>query len=93
MITVKFFTLLRLVLGIEELQIDAEQIDVTNLLKRVAQEIGSKLVLEKLLDDKGALRTGTIILVNGHDIFHLQKLDTLVHKGDCVSLFTPGGGG
>ena len=93
MITVKFFTLLRLYLGIDELQIEVEQSDVRSLLPRVAEELGNNLVIEKLLDETGALLTGTIILINGHDIFDLQQLDSMVHKGDSVSLFTPGGGG
>ncbi|MCU0663123.1 MAG: MoaD/ThiS family protein [Myxococcota bacterium] len=92
-IRVKFFTLLRLQLGVEEMDVEADQINVRALLHRVSDELGNQLVMEKLLDAQGALQTGTIILVNGHDVFHMSKLDTIVSKGDTVSLFTPGGGG
>jgi len=93
MIKVKFFTLLRLYLGLEEIDIEADQIDVRTLLRRVGEQIDSNLVREKLLDDDGDMLQGTIILINGHDILHMDKLDTIVEKGDSVSLFTPGGGG
>jgi molybdopterin synthase sulfur carrier subunit len=93
MITVKFFTLLRLQLGVEALEIDADDIEAGELLHRVCSELGSDLVAQKLLDTDGSLRTGTIVLINGHDILDLDKLATVVHRGDAVSLFTPGGGG
>ena len=93
MIKVKFFTLLRLYLGLEEIDIEADQIDVRTLLIRVGEQIDSSLVREKLLDADGDMLQGTIILINGHDILHMKKLDTIVEKGDTVSLFTPGGGG
>ena len=93
MIKVKFFTLLRLYLGLEEVDIEADQIDVRTLLKMVDDEIKSDLVHEKLLDPEGKMLQGTIILKNGHDILHMDKLDTIIEKGDSISLFTPGGGG
>ena len=93
MIKVKFFTLLRLYLGIEEVNIETDQIDVKTLLREVGKQIDSNLVREKLLDPDGDMLQGTIILINGHDILHMEKLDTIGRKGDSVSLFTPGGGG
>ena len=93
MIKVKFFTLLRIYLGIDEVEIDAQAIDVRSLLHRVCEAINNDIILQKLLDEKGAMLTGTIILINGKDILEMEKLDTVVRKGDVVSLFTPGGGG
>ncbi len=93
MIKVKFFTLLRLYLGIDEVDIEAERIDVRTLLTRVAEAIENDIILKKLLDPEGNMLTGTIILKNGHDVLHMEKLDTIIEKGDAVSLFTPGGGG
>ena len=93
MIKVKFFTLLRLYLDLEEIDIEADQIDVRTLLRKIGEQIDSTLVREKLLDADGDMLQGTIILINGHDILHMDKLDTMVEKGDSVSLFTPGGGG
>ena len=39
MITVKFFTLLKLYLGLDEVEIDAEGIDVRTLLQMVCEKI------------------------------------------------------
>lgn len=93
MIKVKFFTLLRLYLGLDEVDVEADQVTVGRLLRLVSDKIGNNLVLEKLLHPDGTLLTGSIVLINGHDVLHMNKLDTLVSKGDSVSLFTPGGGG
>ena len=92
-IKVKFFTLLRLYLDIDELEIEAEDVDILSLLKMVKEKIDNNLLLEKLLDENGSMHTGTLILINGHDIHHMEMLDTIVKKGDTVSLFPPGGGG
>ena len=59
----------------------------------VAEEIGNDLIKKKLLNDDGTMLTGTIILINGHDIYHMDKLDTAVKKNDVVSLFPPVAGG
>ena len=60
---------------------------------RVDQKLQSDLLKQKLLDERGGLLPGSIVLVNGHDILDLDNLATVVHRGDTVSLFTPGGGG
>lgn len=93
MIKVKFFTLLRLYLGIDEVDIEEENINISCLLNRVRDEVDNNLVIEKLLNEDGSMKQGTIILINGHDIFFMDKMDTVVNKGDIVSLFTPGAGG
>jgi len=88
---------------------DIKQEDVDqDLLKKYlgGRGLGSKLFSDevspdtdpfsadnKLLDENGELKRGTIILVNGHNILHLEKLATPVKDGDIVALFPPGGGG
>jgi len=42
---------------------------------------------------KKELEKGVIILVNGKNIEHLEKLDTKLKDGDVVSIFPPVGGG
>jgi molybdopterin converting factor small subunit len=95
MIKVKFFTLLRLYLDLEEVDIDpgADEIDVRTLLEKVCEAVGGELVREKLLEPDGSMKTGTIILINGGDVMDSDKLDCTVKSGDSVSLFPPGGGG
>ena len=93
MIRVRFFSLLRLYLGKSEVAIEADDITVKMLIYRVRDATGSDLVIEKLLDENASLLLGTIILVNGQNILHLENLDTRVKDGDEVSLFPPGAGG
>jgi molybdopterin converting factor small subunit len=90
---VKFFTLLRLYLGREEVEIDESEIDVRTLIQKVCDVTGNPLVREKLLKPDGTMKTGTIILINGGDVMDSDKLDCVIRSGDSVSLFPPGGGG
>ena len=92
MITIKFFSLLRLLIKQSELIIDEDNIKLIDLLKYSQTEIPVRFI-HKLIDEEEALITGTIILVNGKNVHHLDKLDTLIKDGDLVSLFPPGGGG
>lgn len=93
MIKVSFFTLLQLLLKRKELELDyAPEEHMGALLERVQAKIETEF-LHKLLDEQGNLKNGTIILLNGKNIYHLEKLDTQVSDGDEVALFPPGGGG
>ena len=95
MVKVKFFTLLRLYLEREEIDIDigATEVRVNTLLKMVNDAIGNDIIVDKLLETNGKMKTGTIILVNGGDVMDADKLDEVVRDGDTISLFPPGGGG
>ncbi|ASJ17142.1 molybdopterin synthase sulfur carrier subunit [Thermococcus chitonophagus] len=67
--------------------------------KRILEEEAStvKELLEKIYEKypkvKEELEEGYIILVNGHNIEHLQGLETPLKEGDTVSIFPPAGGG
>ena len=91
MVKVKFFTLLRLIVKIREIQIDADDISVKDFLDLCENKIDIKFVY-KLLKD-GELIAGTIILINGKNIHHIDKEKSIIHDGDLVELFPPGGGG
>ncbi len=93
MIKVKIFTLLRIYLGIDEIDIEADKIDVRTLLNRICEKIDNNLILDKLIAKDGSMLPGTVILLNGHDIFFKEKLNTIVNGSDVVSLFPPGAGG
>jgi len=94
MIKVKFFTLLRLMLNIKEIEVDTEKEEITirEVLNIAEKKIG-KPFLYKMLNKDGEIMRGTIILINGKNILHINKLDSVVHNKDIVSLFPPGGGG
>jgi molybdopterin synthase sulfur carrier subunit len=92
MITVKFFTLLRLHLNLHQVELDLDDGTVAQVLEQTQHKVETPFLM-KLIDQEGALKRGTIILVNGANIVHLEGLATRVNDGDVVSLFPPGGGG
>jgi molybdopterin synthase sulfur carrier subunit len=92
MITVKFFTLLRLHLKLHQVELDDSGGTVTEVLNQTQARVGTPF-LAKLIDGDGELKRGTIILINGANIVHLDGLATEVRDEDVVSLFPPGGGG
>lgn len=93
MITVQFYSLIRLLLKKEKVELPAESNEtVGQLIHRVQRQIPTPFI-QKLLDDQGELHLGTIIMVNRRNIHHLEKLQTPVQDGDIVALFPPGAGG
>jgi molybdopterin synthase sulfur carrier subunit len=96
MITVKFFTTLRIHLGIGEMQCgrpaDNGLLRIRDLLES-CEHRSPRPFLFKLIDTNGEIVPGAIIMVNGHNIHHLQGLETKVSEGDQIALFPPGGGG
>ncbi len=93
MATVKFYTLLRLKLGISEVEIESDNITLKELIYQTKDAIDNDLVVKKVLDDDGNLLRGINILVNGHNISTLDKEDTIIKNDDVVGLFPMGGGG
>lgn len=97
MITVNFFTILRLFLQIKELHLDGiHESPVCDVLRKVEDMIfekTSKKILFKLLDKDGNIKGGTLILINGKNVLDTNGLNTIVRDGDTVALFPPGGGG
>lgn len=92
MITVKFYSLIRLLIKTDEIKLNIDEGKISDILE-LSQQIVSIRFIHKLLDENKSMITGTIILVNGHNIHHLEKLNTIAKDGDIISLFPPGGGG
>ena len=92
MITVNFFTTLRIFLNTNQVIIQATEMSVNELLRKSEEQV-SKRFLHKLLNQDGQILPGVMILVNGRNILHLQGVDTIVKGGDVVAIFPPGGGG
>jgi molybdopterin synthase sulfur carrier subunit len=93
MATIKFYTLLRLKLGITEVNVESDNLSLKELLYKVKETINSDLVIQKTMDDDGNLRRGTNILINGQNILRLDRLNTIIKNDDVVGLFPAGGGG
>jgi len=93
MIQIQFYSLLRMLLKQERIELTAiEGETVAKLLARLQRQLPTPF-LHKLLDDDGSMHAGTIILVNRHNIHHLEGLQTPVNNNDVVAMFPPGAGG
>lgn len=91
-IQVKIFATLRLKLGISGVEIESEQpMTVMMLLESVSRKINADIIPE--LVKEGEIMVGTIILINGKNILHAEKLETLITEDCEVSVFPPAGGG
>jgi molybdopterin synthase sulfur carrier subunit len=91
-IQVKIFATLRLKLGISGLEIESEQpMTVLMLLESVSRKINVDIIPELVKD--GEIMVGTIILINGKNVLHAEKLETLITEDCEVSVFPPAGGG
>ena len=91
-ITVKFFGVLRTLVGITSIDIDPEEsLSMAKLLNIVSKKTEAVLI-DKLLKN-GEIKKGTLLLIDGKNVLHLQGLDTLIPSGSTVSFFPPSGGG
>ncbi len=93
MVKIQFYSLLRMLLKQEKLELPpCEDENVEQLLQRLQQQITIPFI-HKLLNEKGEMFPGTIIMINRRNIHHLEKLETRIHDGDVIALFPPGAGG
>lgn len=92
MVTINFYSLLRMKIGLDTIELPWEEGDtVARFLEKADAAAGSQ-VLHPLIENE-RMRSGTIILVNGHNIHHLEGLQTRVGNGDVLALFPPAAGG
>ncbi|MBT4576563.1 MAG: MoaD family protein [Candidatus Cloacimonetes bacterium] len=91
MIKIKFYSLLRTFIEQNEIDIIADNTSIYNVIIKI-EELTNKDLRSELVEDHEII-SGTIILVNGRNIFHLDKLNTVIKDGDNIDIFPPGGGG
>jgi molybdopterin synthase sulfur carrier subunit len=83
---------LRLKLGIAELKIEIEKpVTIIQLLKLISQQLKTDIIPELIEDEE--IMVGTILLINGKNVLHADKLETLITEECEVSVFPPAGGG
>lgn len=92
-IKVKFYSLFKINLKSsgKEYEVDSE-ITISELIKKLDNDFDGYFTL-KLLNDEGKIAPGSIIMLNGKNVLHLNKLKTKVTDGDTVTLFPPSAGG
>lgn len=92
MINVNFFGTLRGFLKTKQVRVSVDELSVFELLQRCETKVSNPF-LSKLVDEEGNIKSGTMILVNGQNVLHLQGLRTIVRNGADIAIFPPGGGG
>ncbi|MCK5171332.1 MAG: MoaD/ThiS family protein [Bacteroidales bacterium] len=91
-INVKLFATIRLKLGVAGLEIETDKpVTIMELLELVSQKLDADIIPE-LIED-GEIIVGTILLINGKNVLHAEKLETLITEECEVSVFPPAGGG
>ena len=92
MIKIKFYSLIRMHLGINELEVEAASVSIYELILKAEKQIGKRF-LDQLINDEMQILPGTMILINGRNIYHLDKINSIVQDCDEICIFPPGGGG
>ncbi|RCW60267.1 MULTISPECIES: MoaD family protein [Halanaerobium] len=90
---VKFYSLFRINLKSAgtEYKLNSK-ITIAELIKKLDQDYDNYFT-QKLLEEDRSISPGAIILVNGKNIIHLDKLETEITNKDTVTLFPPSAGG
>ncbi|WP_291493398.1 MoaD family protein [Desulfurella sp.] len=81
---VRFYSTLREKKG-KSVEINIEYINIKSLI--------DLLEISNYILDNNNLLAGTMILVNGKNISHLNGLDTIVQNSDSIDFFPPAAGG
>jgi len=92
MITVNFYATVRMLVKQKQIKVTSRDFDVTALLEE-CEAVTGKRFAHKLIDENNAIIPGTMILIDGANIHHLEGTSSPVKDGTVVSLFPPGGGG
>jgi molybdopterin synthase sulfur carrier subunit len=88
----KLFATLKFKLGVGKISVESDgPMTVRELLARIGAELDHD-ILPYLIDDDDTILPGTMILVGGKNIHHLDGLDTVIEAPE-VAIFPPSGGG
>lgn len=92
-IEVKLFATLRTKLGVASVTLTPDStITVRDMIRLLEQSTGGEFYHDLVETDDATLRSGTIILLDGTNVHHLQGLETPVDSAQ-VAVFPPAGGG
>ena len=91
-LSIKLFATIRLDTGLKLVDINIDKpINIVEMLKMVSDIIAYDLI--KKLIDNDAVIPGVIILLDGENILHLNKLDTIISESTTISIFPAVAGG
>ncbi|OSS41365.1 hypothetical protein DESAMIL20_918 [Desulfurella amilsii] len=81
---IRFYSTLREKVG-KSVEINKDQVDIKSLIELLG--------IKDYIVDNNNLVIGTMILVNGKNILHINGLGTIVKNNDSVDFFPPAAGG
>ena len=84
--------MLRLTTGVSSVTIETDAPIVLRQLIDLACDKTTTQLRDDLLDGN-QIKKGTLLLVDGRNVLFLHGLETLVHAGQEIAFFPPGGGG
>ena len=91
-LSIKLFATIRLDTGLKLIDVNIDKpINIVEMLQTVSDIIDYDLI-DKLTDNNTII-PGVIILLDGENIHHLDKLDTLITKNTTISIFPAVAGG
>ncbi len=91
-LSIKLFATIRLDTGFKIVDINIDKpVNIVKMLKIVSGIIDYDLI-DKLIENNTII-PGVIILLDGVNIHHLNKLDTLIKKETTISIFPAVAGG
>ena len=91
-LSIKLFATIRLDTGLKLVDINIEKpINIIDMLKTVSDIINYDLITK--LTENNDIIPGVIILLDGENIHHINKLETLIEKDTIISIFPAVAGG
>lgn len=91
-LSIKLFATIRLDTGLKIVDVNIDQpVNIIEMLKTVSAIIDYDLIEE--LIDNNTIIPGVIILLDGVNIHHINKLDTIISEDTTISIFPAVAGG
>ncbi|MCE4612328.1 MAG: MoaD/ThiS family protein [Desulfurococcales archaeon] len=82
---IKFYGALKHEIGIDEVEIEGQVETLREAVNRIVEKLGDR-ASKALLSEKGDLRTGLLVLINGTPASLMGGLDAKLRRGDEVVL-------